>query len=155
MNETDFLAANKYMDFVALNEHLKELRPIFDDFCAKNGFVYVPRLSIGRYTRIRIARERLTKLYFELQMELDEKGCRFEKFRRDLPYGLCAGADIVEDDGSKHGVRFQKDIICFSGKPFDQVGAVLKSEMEKHLPTLEAWDVQFLKDNGEKVQLGS
>jgi len=155
MNETDFLAANKYMDFVALNEHLKELRPIFDDFCAKNGFVYVPRLSIGRYPRIRIARERLTKLYFELQMELDEKGCRFEKFRRDLPYGLCAGADIVEDDGSKHGVRFQKDIICFSGKPFDQVGAVLKSEMEKHLPTLEAWDVQFLKDNGEKVQLGS
>jgi hypothetical protein len=143
------------MDFVALNEHLKELRPIFDDFCAKNGFVYVPRLSIGRYPRIRIARERLTKLYFELQMELDEKGCRFEKFRRDLPYGLCAGADIVEDDGSKHGVRFQKDIICFSGKPFDQVGAVLKSEMEKHLPTLEAWDVQFLKDNGEKVQLGS
>jgi hypothetical protein len=46
-------------------------------------------------------------------------------------------------------------IQCFSGKPFDQVGAVLQSEMQKHLPTLEAWDVQHLKDNGKKVQLGT
>ena len=155
MNEADFLAANKYMDFVALNEHLKEVRPIFDDFCVRHGFAYMPRAAIGRYPRIRIAREGLTKLYFDLQMELDEKGQRFEKFRRDLPYGLCAGAYIVEGDGSKHGVRFQKGLICFSGKPFDQVGAVLQSEMEKHLPTLEGWNAQYLKDNGEKVQLGT
>jgi hypothetical protein len=88
-------------------------------------------------------------------MELDEKGCRFEKFRSDLPYALYAGASIVEDNGTKYGVSFQKGFICFSGKPFDQVGAVLQSEMEKHLSTLEKWDVQYLKENGEKVQLGS
>jgi hypothetical protein len=155
MNEADFLAANKYMDFVALNEHLKEVRPIFDDFCARHGFAYVARTAIGRYPRIRIARERLTSLYFDLWMDFDEKGQRFEQFRRDLPYSLYAGASIIEADGSKHGIRFQKDITCFSGKPFDQVGAVLQSEMEKHLPTLEGWDAQYLKNNGEKVQLGT
>jgi len=68
---------------------------------------------------------------------------------------LYAGASVTEDDGSKYGVRFQKGFVCFSGKPFDEVGAVLQSEMEKHLPTLEAWDAQYLKDHGEKVQLGS
>ena len=141
-------------DFVALNEHLKEVQPIFDAFCARHGFVYVPRQSIGRYPRIRIAREGLTKLHFDFQMDLDEKGRRFEQFRRDLPYSLGAGAHVVEQDGSKYGVRFQKGLICFSGKPFDQTGAVLQSEMEKHLPTLEQWDVQHLKDNGQKVQLG-
>lgn len=155
MNEADFLASNKSTDFVALNEHLKEVRPIFDAFCARHGFAHIPRMAIGRYPRIRIAREGLTNLYFDLQMELDENGQRFERFSRDLPYGLCAGAYIVEGDGSKYGVRFQKGFICFSGKPFEQVAAVLQSEMEKHLPTLEGWDVQHLKDNGEKVQLGS
>ena len=142
-------------DFTALNEHLQEVQPLFDDFCARNGFVYVPRLAIGRYPRIRIVRERLTNIYFDLWMDLDDKGCRFEKFRRDLPYSLYAGADIIENDGSKCGIRFQKGITWFSGKPFDQVGAVLQSEMKKHLPTLEEWDVQYLKDNGKKVQLGS
>lgn len=155
MNEAHFLASNESMDFVALNEHLKEVRPIFDAFCARHGFAYMPRTGIGRYPRIRIAREGLIHLYFDLQMELDEKGNRFEKFTRNLPYGLCAGAYVDEQDGSKYGVRFQKGLICFSGKPFDQVGAVLQSEMEKHLPTLEAWDARYLKENGEKVQLGT
>jgi hypothetical protein len=27
--------------------------------------------------------------------------------------------------------------------------------MQKHLPTLEKWDVQYLKESGKKVQLGS
>jgi len=155
MNEANFLASNESMDFVAFNEHLKEVRPICDDFCARHGFAYVSRTAIGRYPRICIEREGPIHLYFDLQMDLDEKGQRFEKFRRDLPYGLGAGAYIVEDDGSKYGVRFQKGLICFSGKPFDQVGAVLQSEMEKHLPTLEAWDAQYLRENGEKVKLGT
>ena len=87
-------------------------------------------------------------------MEEDKDGKRFEKFSRDLPYGLGAGADIVVQDGSRYGTRFQSGFCCFSGKPFDQVGAVLQSEMERHLPTLEQWDVQFLKDCGQKVKLG-
>ena len=142
-------------DFAALNEHLQEVRPIIDDFCARNGFAYVDRKSLGRYPRIRISKPGSVVLYFDLWMELDKEGHRFEKFRRDLPYALYAGASIVEDDGSKHGIRFQKGLVCFSGKPFDQVRAVLQSEMQKHLPTLKAWDVQYLKDNGEKVKLGS
>lgn len=150
MNTTEYFAA-----IDALSEHLQEVQPIFDDFCARNKFVYVPKLAIGRYPRIRIVRERFTNIYFDLWMDLDEKGRRFEKFRRDLPYSLYAGADIIETDGSKYGIRFQKGITCFSGKPFDQVGAVLQNEMEKHLPILEGWNLQYLKANGEKVQLGT
>ena len=150
MNETDYFAA---LD--ALNEHLQEVRPIFDVFCARNGFGYVDRSSIGRYPRIRIERRGGTIIWFDLWMEFDQNGHRFEQFRRDLPYELSAGAYVDVQDGSKYGTRFQKAVRCFSGKPFDQVGAVLRSEMEKHLPTLEGWDAQFLKDNGEKVQLGS
>jgi hypothetical protein len=155
MDEADFLASNKYLDFVALNEHLKEVRPIFDDFCARHGFVYVPRMSIGRYPRIRITRGDAPTIWFDLSMELDKDGHRFEQFRRDLPYELSAGANADVPDGSKHGIRFQKGFQCFSGKPFDQVGAILQSEMEKHLPTLEKWDTQYLKANGEKVKLGT
>ena len=142
-------------DFAALNEHLEEVRPIFDDFCARHGFVYVNRKSLGRYPRVRIEKTGATKIWFELWMECDKDGQRFERFRHDLPYELSAGAYVDVPDGSKHGTRFQKAAQCFAGKPFDQVGAVLRSEMEKHLPTLEQWDVQHLKDNGKKVQLGT
>lgn len=141
--------------FAALNEHLQEVRPIFDDFCSKNGFVYVDRKSLGRYPRIRIERSGVTKIWFDLWMELDKDGHRVEQFRRDLPYELSAGAYVDVQDGSKYGIRFSKCFQCFSGKPFDQIGAVLESEMKKHLRTLEEWDTQYLKDNGKKVHLGS
>src|SRR5580700_918068 len=134
-------------DFVALNEHLEEVRPIFDGFCATHGFVYVSRTALGRYPRVRIKRLRETEIWFDLWMEEDKDGNRFEQFRHDLPYELSAGACVVVQDGSKHGTRFSKIMLCFVGKPFDEVGAILQSEMEKHLPTLETWDAQHLKDN--------
>jgi hypothetical protein len=142
-------------DFAALNEHLEEVRPIFDAFCARHGFVCVDRKSLGRYPRVRIEKTGATKIWFDLWMECDKDGQRFERFKRDLPYELSAGAYVDVQDGSKYGTRFQKAIQCFSGKPFEQVSAVLQSEMEKHLHTLEQWDVQHLKDNGKKVQLGT
>jgi hypothetical protein len=143
----------KVTDFAKLNEHLQEVRPIFDDFCARNGFVFVNRKSLGRYPRIRIERPGALKIWFDLWMELDKDGHRFEQFRSDLPYELSAGAYVDEQDGSKHGVRFQKCISCFSGKPFYQVSAVLQGEMQTHLRALEEWDVQYLMDNGKKIQL--
>lgn len=144
MNETDF---------EALNEHLAEVRPVFDDFCAQNGFSYVQRTAIGRYPRIRIVRERLTRLYFDLWMDLDNAGQRFQKFSQDLPYSLYAGASIIEDSGAQGRIRFQKDITCFSGKPFEQVKAIVRNEMGKYLPELEQWNVQHLRDMGRKVRL--
>jgi hypothetical protein len=140
--------------FAALNEHLQELLPIFDDFCARNGFVYANKESLGRYPRIRIEKNGATNIYYDLRMGLDREGHRFEQFRHDLPYDLSAGAYLVVQDGSKYGIHFSKYIQCFSGKPFDQMSVVLQSEMQKHLPMLKEWDVQYLKDNGKKVQLG-
>jgi hypothetical protein len=142
-------------DFAALSEHLVEVRPIFDEFCAQSGFVHVAKTAIGRYPRVRIARERLTRLYFDLWMDWNEEGRRFEKFRRNLPYSLYAGASIIDDSGAGCRIRFQKGITCFSGKPFDQVGAVLLSEMQKHLPVVELWDAQHLREKGKEVQLRS
>lgn len=142
-------------DFDTLNEHLQDVRPIFDDFCARNGFTYVDRKSLGRYPRIRIERPGSINIWFDLWMELDKNGNRIEKFGRDVPYELAAGAFLDVADGSRYGTRFQKSFQCFSGRPFDQVGPALQKEMERHLRTLEQWNVQYLKDNGEKVQLGS
>lgn len=142
-------------DFVALNEHLEEVRPIVDAFCARHGYVYVNRGALGRYPRIRIERPGEPKIWFDLWMECDKSGQRIERFRRDLPYELSAGAYLDVQDGSRYGIRFGKCIQCFSGKPFHQVSAVLQTEIEKHLPTLDLWDSQHLKDNGKKVQLGT
>jgi len=122
---------------------------------ARNGFVFVDRKSLGRYPRVRIERPGLIKLWFDLWMESDKDGRRFERFRRDLPYELSVGAYVDVQDGSRFGIRFQKSFQCFSGKPFDQVGAVLQSEMETHLDTLEKWDEHYLNENGQKVRLGS
>ncbi|MGA3049044.1 MAG: hypothetical protein ABSD67_20585 [Terracidiphilus sp.] len=141
-------------EFVALNQHLEEMRPIFDIFCARNQFVYVERISLGRYPRIRIERLGTMKIWFDLWMELDEAGNRIDRFKRDALYELSAGAYVDVQDGSVYGTRFQKAVQCFANKPFKEVGAVLQDEMQKHLPILENWDVEFLKDKGEKVQLG-
>jgi len=142
-------------DFIALNEHLEEVRPIFDVFCTEHRFVYVDSRSLGRYPRIRIERPGAPTIWFDLWMEYGNDGKRFEQFSRDLPYELSAGASLVVQDGSKYGIRFDKCFQCFSGKPFDQVGAVLQRELERHLRTLEQWDAQYLKENGERIQLGA
>jgi len=154
----DLLAQDDTMmneaDFAALNKHLEEVRPIFDDFCARHGFVYVDRRSLGRYPRIRIEKLGTPTIWFDLWMEFDKDGQRFNRFSRNLPYELSAGASLPMQDGSRYGIRFDKCLQCFSGKPFDQVEAILRGEMEKHLPTLEGWNAQYLKENGEKVKLG-
>jgi hypothetical protein len=87
-------------DFDALNKHLVEVRPVFNDFCARNGFSYAQRTAIGRYPRIRIVKERATSLYFDLWMDLDDAGQRFQKFSRDPPYSLYAGASVIEESGA-------------------------------------------------------
>jgi len=140
--------------FAALNEHLKELRPLFDAFCARHGFWYMNRQALGRYPRIRIERTRTTTIWFDLSMGLDSNGKRFEKFWRELPYDFGGGAYCVLQDNSKQVFRFGKIIDCFQNRPFDQIGSILIHEMEIHLPTLEQWDVQYLLSHGTKVPLG-
>lgn len=148
MNEADFEA-----HFAALREHLQEVRPIFDAFCERHGFVYVNPGALGRCPRIRIERVGAVDIWFDLWMELDKDGRRFEKFWRGAPYMLSTGAHFVVPDGSSDGTRFQNAQRCFSAMPFDQVASVLQAEMEKHLVVIERWDQEFLKANGDEVQL--
>ncbi len=140
--------------FAALNQHLEEVRPVFDEFCARHGFVYVDRIALGRYPRIRIEKVGTSTIWFDLSMDLDETGQRFEQFRRDRPYGLGAGACLDVPDGSKYGTRFWKTLTCFSGVPFDQVPGTLQGELETHLRTVSTWDAEYLKLHGERMQLG-
>ena len=86
-------------------------------------------------------------------MELDRYGNRFEHFRPDLPYELAAGAHMYESDGPKYRFRVQKAFQCFSGKPFYELGSLLKDTMENHLVTLEGWDSHYLKLHGDRIQL--
>ena len=139
--------------FAALREHLSEVRPSFDAFCARHGFEYV-RGGLGRYPRIRIERVDERTLWFDLSMGLDAQGRRFESFERDRPYELGAGACLDVRDGPKHGTRYCKSVMCFEGVPFEQVGAMLLTEMEKYLPLVGQWTAQYLRESGMKVKLG-
>jgi len=142
-------------DFATLGDHLLELRPIFDEFCARRGFSYVDPRSLGRYPRIRIERAAAVTHWFDLWMELDATGHRFERFRRDLPYELSAGAFLDVADGSRYGHRFHHVVQCFAAMPFNQVAGTLPGEFERQLPVLETWDGSFLREHGQRVQLGA
>jgi hypothetical protein len=151
MDESDFF----FGPSAALNEHLQEVRPIFDAFCAEHGFAYVDWRAVGRYPRIRIERPGSVTIWFDLWMEFDWKGRRFEVFRSDLPYELSAGAHFHLPEESEFGIRFQKAMACFSRIPFEQVPHILKGEMEKYLPVLETWDRSHLIKHGKKIMLGA
>jgi hypothetical protein len=129
------------------------VRPIFNTFCAIHGFVRADPQTLGRYPRIRIEREEgeLTRV-LELWMELDDKGQRFEQFRPDLPYELTAGVSILVPD-DEYGIRFDSWVMCFAHKPFHQVPAVLRSELETHLVIIEQWTGEYLKTYGRKTKL--
>ena len=81
-------------------------------------------------------------------MELDENGRVRETFQNDCPYELSCGALL--DDGCVHFCRI---LVCFTGRPFIEVGPVLQEEMEKALSTLEEWDAKFLRKHGEREDL--
>lgn len=138
-------------NFAKLNEHLAEVRPIFEGFCEHYGFEFANRLSIGRYPRIRISRAKRTTIWFDLMMGLDDSGRRFEGFWRGAPYDFGGGACFTLSDGSKRGAHFQKGLPSFEAKPFDEVKAVLSSELERLLPILETWDERYLMEHGARV----
>lgn len=137
--------------FAALGANLDEVRPIFDEFCARYGFVHANPASLGRYPRIRVNRVRETRIYFDLWMALDANGRRFEHYTPELPYDLSAGAWIDVPDGG--GTRFGSHSECLSARPLHEITPILLQTMEQHLPKLEAWSVQDLKDKGRRSPL--
>ncbi|HWD41983.1 MAG TPA: hypothetical protein VG944_24295, partial [Fimbriimonas sp.] len=127
-------------DYVRLRQHLRELRPVFKEFCKEQNFEFVARRALGRYPRMRLVQEGPIKLYFDLWMDLDSDGRRFEGFSRDLPYSLYCGAILAEYAAQNKGTWFSRDFTCFSGKPFHIVPGILREEMEKYLALLGQFD---------------
>jgi hypothetical protein len=95
-----------------------------------------------------------TITWFDLWMEFDQDGRRFERFDRSLPCELSAGAHVVVPDGYPLGTRHQKVVTCFSGVPFERVPSELKGNLERYLPTIEGWDVDQIRREGQRVKLG-
>lgn len=62
-------------------------------------------------------------LCFDLWIEYDGEGKRFEVFSPDLPYALYPGVTFDEDVDDKLESRYHKGYTCFSGKPFLEVQA--------------------------------
>lgn len=142
MSDNDFLDEEYlWRHFAALNDQILEVRPIFDQFCARYKFASVEPRTPSRNPQIRLERPGQPSLWFDLRMERDRQDCP----PQDLPYELSCGA--ILDDGQS---RYYKILQCFSAKPFEQVPLILKEEMEKALRTLLTWDVKFLKKNGDK-----
>ena len=81
--------------FGQLREHLKLLRPTFDQFCSVSGYRYVDPRSIGMYPRIRIEKLGDFTRWFDLWMELDNDGNRYQSFFEDVPYELAAGGESI------------------------------------------------------------
>jgi len=141
-------------DFEKLGEHLKTVKPIIKNFCNKYEFVFVPQSSIGKYPRVRIEKSSKIQLWFDLWMELDVSGKRFTKFFPTIPYELSAGGYIDVEDGTPYGHRYQKAFVCFANKPFNEVTDILLEELENNYWILSKWSINFLKVEGEKIQLG-
>jgi len=148
MDETEFKA-----HFDALNEHLLEVMPIVDDFCTRQGFFYLHRKAIGRYPRIRIERPGTPTIWFDLWMELDADGCRYEHFNPKLPYELGAGAYVDVAALADPGRRYVKTFACFRHVPFEEIPGCLMGALEEHLKTLVLWDESYLRKYGMQIDL--
>ena len=149
MTETEYMAM-----FAAINEPLKELTPIFDAFCKDHSFSYVNRKALGRYPRIRINRSKHYTIWFDLWMECDPDGRRYEKFWREAPFELGAGS-TVDYHQPEFRVRYGKAALCFSHKPFCALAAILREHMDLWLPKIEKWDCAFLKEHGSMMRYES
>ena len=143
-------------DFEILNRHLGAVKPIFNHFCDKYGFIFAPQLSIGRYPRIRINKEKENEigLWFDLWMELDASGKRFTKFFPTIPYELSVGGKVDMKDGTLYGHRYYKSFSGFANKPFNEVSSILLEELETNYKIVSKWSVEFLKAEGKRIQLG-
>ena len=130
--------------FRRLNEHLTDIQPTLRRFCARHGFEFVPRISLGRYPRQRIERPGNPRLWFDLSMEADPKGVRYQFFFTEAPYHLGAGATYEEN-----GIVYSMSFSCFDLLPWTEVLESLEVELETHLPTLESWTADDLRSRGE------
>ena len=79
------------IDFAKFREHLAPAEHIFLAFASKSGFER--SAAEGRFPRIQLWKD-LQEIvtWFDLTMELDQRGNRYTSFFPELPYSLAAGA---------------------------------------------------------------
>ena len=87
-------------------------------------------------------------------MGLDAAGHRFERFSRDLPYDFGADVFMIVTDSMGHQTRFNAWVTIFRDKPFDEIGAVLRGELDNHLVIVENVTAEYLRSYGKQLELG-
>ena len=85
-------------------------------------------------------------------MELDETDNRFKIYSSSLPYELAGGAcfDLPNNIGFE---RYRKHFTLWSSMPFSLALPKLASSMECASRILENWDEDYLKKEGQRVDI--
>jgi hypothetical protein len=128
-----------------LAPELDTLRPAFDAFCARHGFTYASKTSIGRYPRIRVDRE---LQWIDVWMELDANGQRFVEYSPDLPYELGAGAFLDEA-----GMRYSAKGLVVEHATLDVIRTRVPELLDRALELLAPWDAAYLRAHGTRSAL--
>ena len=86
-------------------------------------------------------------------MGLDAAGECFERFTRALPYDFGANVSMIVSDSMGPRTRFNWWVTTFRDKPFHEIGAVLRSELDNHLVIVEDVTAEYLRTYGTKLEL--
>ena len=141
------------IDFDSLRQDLPRAISFIEGFCHKHDYVRALAPDEGRYPRIRV--HRISKKFVkwvEFKMELDETGNRFKIYSASLPYELAGGAcfDLPNNIGFE---RYRKHFTLWNSMPFSLALPKLASSMECASRILENWDEEYLKREGQRVDI--
>ena len=141
------------IDFDSLRQDLPSTLPFIEEFCQKHGYVRAPAPEEGRYPRIRVHKisAKLVK-WIDFDMALDENGNRFKFYSTSLHYELAGGAffDLPNNIGFE---RYSKHFTLFDSLRFSLALPKIATSMECARKILENWDEEYLKREGQRVDI--
>ena len=73
----------------------------------------------------------------------------------NLPYDFGASVSTIVTDSIGHSTRFDSWVTIFHDMPFHEIGAVLRSELDKHLVIVENVTAEYLRSYGRSIELRS
>ncbi|MCF6314078.1 MAG: hypothetical protein L3J39_16645 [Verrucomicrobiales bacterium] len=130
-----------------LSEHLDQIDPALLQFCEETGYT-MDNSNLGRYPRRRLQKCGEVSCFFDLQMDLDQNGERYEVFSDALPYSMGAGVGFDEGD-----FRYSKRFLVMDGLSFLRVSKELIDILLETDQSLQKWNKERVRSEGRKVKL--
>ena len=141
------------IDFESLREGLSAAVPYIERFCQKYNYLRAPSAEEGRYPRIRISKIISNAVrWIDFEMTLDANGNRFKTYSKDLSYELSGGAfaDFTTEFGF---TRYGKHFTLWDSTPLSLALPKLASSLICASKIFENWDVEYLKNEGQRVDI--